>query len=186
MGMIRILGGAMRTGKGILARRLLRELQMPYLSLDVLKMGLFNGVPAFGMDPEAPGPVVAEKLWPLMRAMCVNMIETEVYYLIEGEILPRHAAELAQAYPGLVCACFLGYTEATPAQKLREIRAFSGYPNDWMADLSDAEALGAIQEGIEFSRYLRAECARYGFPYFDTSTAFLETLDRAAAYLRGE
>jgi hypothetical protein len=33
------ISGAARTEKGILARRLLVERQMPYLSLDVVKMG---------------------------------------------------------------------------------------------------------------------------------------------------
>jgi hypothetical protein len=184
--MIRIIGGAARTGKSLLSRRLLLETQQPYLSLDVLKMGLVNGLPEYGVDPEASSQEVAEKLWPIVRAMCVNMIETGVYYIVEGEILPHHADELAQRYPGEIRACFLGYAEVAPEHKLREIREFGGHPNDWIADYPDEYVLDFVRDSIEFSRYLRDECAKRNLPYFDTSFDFLETLDQAAEYLRGE
>jgi hypothetical protein len=114
------------------------------------------------------------------------MIETGVYYIIEGEILPAHADELAQQYPGEIRACFLGYAEIAPEQKLSEIREFSGHPNDWIADSPDAYILDFVRDSIAFSRYLRDECDQRNIPYFDTSSDFLETLDRIAEYLRGE
>ena len=64
--MLLFIGGAARTGKGILVRRLLAEMHLPYLSLDVLKMGLARGVPEYAIDPDAGGMQVAERLWPLV------------------------------------------------------------------------------------------------------------------------
>jgi hypothetical protein len=154
--------------------------------LDLLKMGLVNAVPDYGLDPEASSSEVAEKLWPLVHAMCVNMVETGVHYILEGEMLPKHAQELSGHYPGEIRACFLGYAEVTPEQKLREIRQYGGHPNDWTADHPDEYVLGLVRDSIQFSRYLQSECARLGIPYFDTSFAFLDTLDRAAQYLQGE
>jgi hypothetical protein len=60
--MIHYIGGAARCGKGILSRRLLSELGLPYLSLDVLKMGLSRGMPELAFDPDAGGMGVAERL----------------------------------------------------------------------------------------------------------------------------
>lgn len=182
--MLIIIGGPGRTGKGILSRRLLAELHQPYLSLDVVKMGLVNGIPEYGVDPEESTSAVAEKLWPLVRAMAVNMLETDVHYIIEGEILPHHVVELSERFPGQVRACFLGYADITPEQKLREMREFAGNPNDWTVDSSDEYVLDVIYEFIAFSRSLREECVRLSIPYFDTSREFLPTLDRAAEYLR--
>ena len=54
-GMIHYIGGAARCGKGILVRRLLTDLHLPYLSLDVLKMGLTRGLPELAFDPDAGG-----------------------------------------------------------------------------------------------------------------------------------
>ena len=181
--MLLFIGGAARTGKGMLVRRLLIERQMPYLSLDVLKMGLTRGVPEYAIDPNAGGIVVGERLWPLVREMSLNLLAEDVDYVIEGELLPKHVATLRQCYPSQIKACFLGYTTITPAQKLRAIRTHAGHPNDWPRDYSDTDLLPIITKMIEFSHYLQAECATYHLPYFDTSQHFLATLDRVVAYI---
>jgi hypothetical protein len=182
---VRIVGGAARTGKGIISRRLLEETHAPYLSLDVIKMDLANGVPSLGIDPEASSTDFALKIWPFVRAMAVNMIETGVGYTIEGEILPEQVHELARSYPGAIKACFLGYKRITPTQKLKEIRQHSGHPNDWVEGYSDDYVLDLVRDEIEFSHYLARECERLGLAYFDTSDDFAVTLEQVVAYLRG-
>lgn len=184
--MLLFIGGAARTGKGILVRRLLAEMQFSYLSLDVLKMGLTRGVPEYEINPDDGPKIVAERLWPLVREMSVNLVEEGIDYAIEGELLPSHVDAFRQAHPEQVRGCFLGYGEIAPAQKLREIRAHAGYPNDWSSVYLDSTLLELIEEMIGFSRYLRDECARYGFPYFDTSHDFVGTLDRVMGYVRAE
>jgi hypothetical protein len=156
------------------------------LSLDVLKMGLARGVPEFAIDPDAGGPVVAERLWPLVREMSASLLRDDVDYLFEGELLPRRVAALREAYRVQVKACFLGYTHITPEEKVREMRAHAGLPNDWPSDCSDSELIRIAGREIEFSRYLEAECAAYDLPFFDTSRRFGETLDRVVGYVCGE
>jgi hypothetical protein len=184
--MLIFIGGAARTGKGILVRRLLSKRQLPYLSLDVLKMGLARGIPEFEFNPDAGGLIVGEKLWPLVREMSRSLLADNVDYVIEGELLPKHVAALQQHYPSQVKACFLGYTTITPAQKLLEIRTHSGHPNDWPRDYSDEDLLEIITQMLEFSRYLKKECATYQVHYFDTSQNFVETINNVIAYLGGE
>jgi hypothetical protein len=183
--MLLFIGGAARTGKGILVRRLLSEMQIPYLSLDVLKMGLARGVPEFGIDPDAGPIIVAEKLWPLVREMSPNLLEERVDFAIEGEVLPKHVDALRRAYPSQVTGCFLGYTAITPAQKLHEIRTYGGHPNDWPSEYSDPELLRVITMMIEFSGYLKIECTRYDFRYFDMSQDFAQMLEQIMAHIRG-
>ena len=183
--MLFFIGGAARTGKGILTRRLLAEQNLPFLSLDVLKMGLKRGMPQCGVDPDAGGMQVAPQLWPLVREMCPNLLEEGVDYVFEGEILPESVAALRQEHPAQVKACFLGYSTIAPEQKLREIRTHAGHPNDWPQEYADHTLLTIIHREIAFSQYLQAECARHQFPYFDTSHDFLPALDAVAAYIRG-
>lgn len=180
--MLLFIGGAARTGKGILVRRLLVERQMPYLSLDVLKMGLTRGVPEYDIDPDAGGIAVGERLWPLVREMSISILFDQVDYVFEGEILPKHIAALQHDYPTQVRACFLGYTVIEPAQKLNDVRANAGYPNDWSSDYPDSDLLKIITSMIEFSQYLMDECATYKLDYFDTSHDFLKTLDDVVAF----
>jgi len=183
--MLLFIGGAARTGKGILVRRLLVERQMSYLSLDVLKMGLTRGVPEYEIDPNAGAKAVGERLWPLVREMSKNLLMEDVNYAIEGEMLPKDVAALRRDYPAQVRACFLGYTSISPAEKLHNIRTYAGYPNDWSAEYDDAELLRVITDMIEFSRYLKDECAVHGLRYFDTSTDFTQTHDQVVAYIFG-
>ena len=176
-------GGAARTGKGILARRLLAEQRLPYLSLDVLKIGLTRGVPEFAIDPDAGGMQVAERLWPLVREMSGNLLAEQDHYVFEGEILPKHVAALRDTAPAQVQACFLGYATVAPGQKLRDLRMHSGHPNDWPHSYSDAALLPIITREIAFSQYLQAECATYHLPYFDISHQFAPILDQVVAYI---
>ena len=69
--MLITLGGASRSGKGIIAGELVRKTAIPLLSLDVLKMGLHHAVPSVGVDPSAPSGEVGEKMWPLV-SNCVR------------------------------------------------------------------------------------------------------------------
>jgi hypothetical protein len=182
--MLYLLGGASRAGKSKLARRLLDERRIPYFSFDILMMGLANGLPEFGLNPDDSGIVRGEQLWPILRAMCVNVLETNVTYLFEADLLlPKHAAELMREHGAQVRACFIGYTEVSPEAKLQEIRRFGGEPNDWVQESTDDDVLTLINEMMEFSSYLQRECAIHHLEYFDSSADFPGTLDAAFHYL---
>jgi hypothetical protein len=182
--MLFFIGGAARTGKGILTRRLLVEQNLPFLSLDVLKMGLTRGVPQLAFDPDAGGMQVAQNLWPLVREMSRSLLRDGVNYVFEGELLPVLVDGLRQEYPAQIEACFLGYSAIAPGQKLHEIRAHGGHPNDWPQEYTHDDLLAVINREISFSQYLQAECARLNFPYFDTSHQFLPALDAVVAFVR--
>ncbi len=182
--MLYLIGGASRSGKSTLARRLLMERQVPYLSTDILMMGIANGLPQLGLDPNDPDVIVGETLGPLLRAMAVNILETGVTYLLEGAtLLPAYVAELIQDHGTGVEACFIGYAAPDATRKLRDIRVFGGGPNDWVRGHTDDQVLALIAEMVDFSTYLRDECTRYHLPYFDNSHDFLGTLDSAFQHL---
>ena len=115
--------------------------------------------------------------------MSASLLFDEVDYIFEGEILPKHVAALHSDHPTQIKACFLGYAAITPAQKLHDIRSHSGYPNDWSSEYSDPDLLNIIAREIEYSQYLKDECAAYDLPYFDTSPDFIQTLDQVVAYI---
>jgi hypothetical protein len=182
--MLFFIGGAARTGKGILTRRLLVDLRIPYLSLDVLKMGLTRGVPEFMIDPDAGAIKVSARLWPLVREMSINLVHEQADYIFEGEMLPKDVDTLRQMYPTQVKACFLGYASITPTHKLREIREHAGHPNDWPQEYTDTDLLAIIGREIAFSQYVQTECLRYHLRYFDMSHQFMPVLDEVVAYIR--
>lgn len=184
--MLYLLGGASRAGKSYLAREMLRRAGVPYFPIDALMMGFANGVPRFGIVPEDSGQARGERLWPLLRAMAVNLLEEEAThptYLLGGdELLPARAAELIRDYPGQVRACFIGYADVDPAAKLVDVRC--GHAT-WMEWAGEEAALAAIVEAVEFSRYVESECAAHGIPYFDLSQSKEAGAAQALAYLLG-
>ena len=84
--MIILIAGASRTGKTVLAQRLLEQYHYPYLSIDHLKMGLIrSGQTALTpMDDEK----LTEYLWPILREMIKTAIENGQNLIVEGCYIP--------------------------------------------------------------------------------------------------
>ncbi len=144
-----------------MAKQLMAKLGIPLLELDYLKMGFANGLPDYGIHPLQDEETLGDLLWPCVSGMIKAMVENEDNYIIEGcYVLPKHADEVRAMYPGHIRACFLGYADMSASDKLAEVRKHTdGY--------NGPEAMGWLEQFVSFSCYLRDECARLDFPYFE-------------------
>jgi len=168
--MLYLLGGAARTGKTTIAQAFLSKTGIPFFSLDFLMMGFANGLPEYGIDPEADELLIAEQLWPVIRAMATAMVEEEVDYLVEGvQLHPGHVWELCEEFVGPVRACFLGFTQVDTSTKLREIRHFGGGADDWLRHYPDEQVVQEIERLKELSVRLKNACQRHGLKYVEVS-----------------
>ncbi len=84
--MIILILGASHTGKTILAQRLLEKLNYPYLSIDLLKMGLIRSgqTSLTPFDDEA----LRQLLWPIVREMIRTALENGQNLIVEGCYIP--------------------------------------------------------------------------------------------------
>lgn len=147
-------------------------------------MGFTNGMPQCGIHDKLFPDEIAERLWKFLEAMCDSMLWIEGDHLIEGEaILPESARLLMNRHPGQVKTCFLGYAEITVEEKVRETKAYSKSPRDWLIKESDEAIHRHIENMATYSRKLRDECAKHDVRYFDTSADLMGTIDRATDYL---
>jgi len=73
--MIILITGASHTGKTLLAQKLLEKYQYPYLSIDLLKMGLIRSGNT-DLTPEDDGELEVY-LWPIVREMIKTAIENK-------------------------------------------------------------------------------------------------------------
>ena len=89
--MVILIAGASHTGKTAFAQRLLEQYGYPYLSLDLLKMGLIrSGYTALTpMDDDE----LVKYLWPVAREMAKTAIENRQNLIIEGCYIPFHWQE---------------------------------------------------------------------------------------------
>jgi putative acetyltransferase len=166
--MIYFVAGAARAGKTYMAKRLMAMLGIPLLELDYLKMGFANGLPEYGIHPFQDEATLGNLLWPYVKGIIKAMVENEDDYIIEGcYVLPEFAAEARQKHGGVIRACFLGYADMSLSEKLAEVRRYGGESGDPLRDYDDDAAVSDIQRFISYSQFVRKECARLGFPYFE-------------------
>jgi hypothetical protein len=180
-----LVGGPARSGKSLLAQRLLRQRQIPYFSVDYLTSGLARGAATQNVRHEQSNRDRGERIWPVLSGVLRNIVEVEPHYLVEGgALLPEKVVEFSSRYPGAIRACFLGYAHSTAEAKCASIRATPAPINDWVAKMSCEELVRLVSEMGEFSAYLEKECARLHIPYFDGSADFNNALNAAQLYLQ--
>lgn len=181
--MLYILGGAPRSGKTLLARRAVVERQIPYFPLDTLLGSLVYGAPELGMRYEDSFIDRSNKLWPVTNRLIKMFLDEEGDYLIEGDsVLPSQINEFILQKKSVRC-CFVGYPELSKEEKFSLVRQHHQGDIDWTKEISDEELLPMINSMIEFSAYLKEECAKYGIKYFDISHDFQGVRDAAFEYL---
>ena len=84
--MIVLIAGASHTGKTALAQRLLERYGYPYLSLDLLKMGLIRSgyTDLTPMDDDE----LTRYLWPVAREIVKTAVENGQNLIVEGCYIP--------------------------------------------------------------------------------------------------
>ena len=185
--MLYLVSGASRSGKTIIANTILKQRQIPYMSLDCLVMGFTNGIPEYGIHDKLFPNEIAEKIWAFLKAMCESMLWLNVDYVIEGEaILPELVRELLDEYPDRIMICFVGYTDIDIDEKVREIKAYSDGMGDWLLKEPDDHIYSHINNMVTHSRRIKDGCEKYDMRYFDTSADFMGAVEEATKYLFSE
>ena len=84
--MIIIITGASHTGKTVLAQKVLEKYKYPYLSIDLLKMGLIRS----GYTKLTPedDEELKDYLWPIVKEMIKTAVENSQNLIVEGCYVP--------------------------------------------------------------------------------------------------
>jgi hypothetical protein len=168
----------------MIAKKILQQKQIPYMSLDWLVMGFTDGLPQYGIHDKLFPDEIAEKLWSFFKPICENMTWSGIDYVIEGEaILPELIRELLDKHPDKIEICFLGYTDIDIEQKLMDIRNHSIGKGDWLVKEDDDYIYRHIENMVKHSRIIKESCEKYNVRYIDTSVDFLASIEEATEYL---
>ena len=182
--MLFLVSGTSRSGKTLIAKRLLADKQIPYLSLDWLMMGFNDGIPEYGLHHLLWPNEIAEKMRPFLLGMVDSMLTDGIDYVIEGEaMLPHLVADLVEKNPDKIRAVFVGYTEINVEDKVALVREHSDGENDWLTGQSDEYVRDHIKNMIAYSKTIKKGCEKHGLPYFDTSEDFLGAIEAATDFL---
>ena len=185
--MLLLVSGTSRSGKTLIARRILADKRIPYLSLDWLMMGFNDGLPEYGIHHLLWPDEIARKMGPFLLAMIDSMLVDGMDYVIEGEaMLPELVADLVEKHPGKIRAVFVGYTEISVEDKVALVKKHGAGESDWLTSRSDEYIRDHIGNMIAYSKMIRSECNKHGLPYFDTSEDFPGAIEAATGFLVGD
>lgn len=85
--MILLISGASHTGKTALAQRLLEKYKFPYLSIDLLKMGLIRSGNT-SLTPISDGKALTDYLWNIVKEIVKTAVENKQNLIVEGCYIP--------------------------------------------------------------------------------------------------
>lgn len=85
--MIVLIAGASHTGKTLLAQKLLKKYEYPYLSIDHLKMGLIRSKNT-SLTPMSDESLLTDYLWPIVMEIIKTAIENKQNLIVEGCYIP--------------------------------------------------------------------------------------------------
>jgi hypothetical protein len=182
-----LISGTSRSGKTLIARKILVDKRIPYLSLDWLMMGFNNGIPEYGIHHLLWPNEIAERMEPFLGGVIDTMLVDGMDYVIEGEAMrPEWVAELVDKHPDEIRAVFMGYTEINVEDKVALVKEHVSGENDWLTSESDDYITDHIGNMIAYSKTIKAECEKYGLSYFDTSEDFAAAISAATEVLVGD
>ena len=181
--MVYLIGGAPRVGKSILGQRIATKLKTSWISTDILWQLLkAKNIEGSNIQWDASPEAIrknAEWFYPCLKQFVWGVDSKAENYLIEGVvILPEQVAALSEIYP--VRAVFLGCSQMT-------LEIFDRYPgrSRGYAVLPEEIRRQFAGDIPQWSRFVRQEAERYGYPYVDTAVEFPARLDEAEGLLTG-
>lgn len=182
--MLYIVGGCSRSGKSIVAERMRAHHDVPWFTLDALKMGLHLGAPSLGVLPAADDLGTADQMWPIIEPILDHAIFDRRDYLVEGvNLRPQTVARFIQETDQLVRTCFLGYPDVSIEDKALEVARHTGPPTDWLHRTGPENVRRYLHISRQLSRQLRDDCAALDIPFIDTGTDFFAGIDAAERVL---
>ena len=85
--MIYLIAGASHTGKTLLAQKMMEKYNVPYLSIDHLKMGLIRSNKT-KLTPLSDDEDLTNYLWPIVKEIIKTAIENNQNLIVEGCYIP--------------------------------------------------------------------------------------------------
>ncbi len=155
--MVVLITGASHTGKTLLAQRLLEQCRWPYLSIDLLKMGLIRSGQT-ALTPEDDRELEAY-LWPILREMVKTAIENRQNLIVEGGYIPLDWAEdLPPEHRGQIRFFCLVMSEGYIWRHFGDIKA---HANAIEQRLDDSGC--TLETVLEENAYYRDQCRRHNW-----------------------
>lgn len=166
--MIILIGGSSHVGKTYFAQKLMEELNIPYTSIDHIKMGMIRS----GMTDLTPedDDKMRYWLWPFLTEMIKTAIENNQSMILEGCYIPHNWKDsFDEDYLKNIRNAFIVMSEKYIRNHFSDIVDYAGVIENRLCDSPDMERL------IKCSMMFKEECIRNGSNYIEVDECFDET-----------
>ena len=150
--MIVLITGASHTGKTLLSQKLLETYHYPYLSLDLLKMGLIRSRNT-SLTPEDDRELTSY-LWPIVREMIKTAVENRQNLIVEGCYIPGNWKEdFSEEYLKEIRYCCLVMSKAYIERHFSDIKE---HASDIEKRIDDTWCTkeSVLEDNAEYLRFL--------------------------------
>ena len=157
--MIIIITGASHTGKTVLAQRLLEKHKYPYLSVDLLKMGLIRSGNT-DLTPENDSELEIY-LWPIVREIIKTAVENKQNLIVEGCYIPFDwKKDFTDKYLNKIRYCCLIMSKSYIERHFKDIKE---HANEIEQRIDDTYC--TIEAVLEDNAHYLDMCRKYGCNY---------------------
>lgn len=179
--MVILLGGYSCTGKTLLANRLMKELKVPYFSMDYLKMAIFRSDESCGFRPMDSDEHIADKIWPIVKEMIYTYIENGQDMIIEGcYVMPEAVSKLNPDYMNEIYPIFIGFSETYIRTHFQEkIIAYKGA-------IEEGEPIDErpMEHFIEQHASIKMRTEQNGFRFYEINDDYGKSMERVFNVLK--
>lgn len=166
-------------GKTLMAQRLLEIYQIPYLSMDHLKMGLYRAGPNCSFTPTDSNRRIENVLWPIVKGIIETIIENGQSIIIEGcYASPDRLRELSAEYAIHVIPVFMGFSKAYVKSRFSDIIRF----RNAIETRLDEEAR-SVDQIIAENEELKAKCEACAVRFFSIETNYREDTEKVFQWI---
>jgi 2-phosphoglycerate kinase len=158
------IGGAPRTGKTTLARRISQSRGYVHLPVDGVVHAFGKAYPQLQIDHlTGDDPAVIKRVAPFVYEQIFWHMKEKIPLIADGYHLgPKTLNELVPDVNWR--AVFLCYPEISAESLLKKVRANEG-PNEWTRKRTDTDLLPLFEDFIKTSIHIRRECEETDMPF---------------------
>ena len=169
--LIAIITGASHTGKTLLSQKLLEKYHYPYLSLDLLKMGLIRSRNT-SLTPEDDRELTSY-LWPIVREMIKTAVENRQNLIVEGCYIPSDwKKDFSEEYLKEIRYCCLVMSKAYIERHFSDIKEHAGDIEKRIDDTWCTKE-SVLKDNAEYLEM----CREHGYPYLLIDSEYKAELD---------
>ncbi len=171
--MIFLITGASHTGKTWLAQRRLEGYHIPYLSVDLLKMGLIRSGQT-ALSPEEDAALEAY-LWPILREILHTALENRQHLIVEGGYLPfRWREDFTLQDLAHIRFCCLVMNPNYLKTHFSHVKAYAN-----VIEQRKDDTWFTLETALAENQQYLDGCRKYGLPYLWIDTHYPADLDPA-------